>query len=163
MAGLQGHESFSELGQEAQPRIRPGRRTATVQLACRVIVAWAWGQRFALCGVVYRQSSGNYEISQAVFRMHSTKPGDRRNVSPFLRRVAAPLFQGGLPFAPLLHANGGSPFSGSVLSTHRPLFTAHYSPLTIHYSLASHEFADRLKRTQPQDPPSKPEDWAPFA
>ena len=47
-----------------------------------------------------------------------------------LWRVAAPLFLGGLPFAPLFHANGGSLFSGSVLSTHHPL-------LTIHHSLAS--------------------------
>src|SRR5579863_2643301 len=40
-------------------------------------------------------------------------------------RVAPPLFLGGLPFAPLLHANGGSRFSGSVLSTHYSLFTTH--------------------------------------
>ena len=50
-------------------------------------------------------------------------------------RVAASLFQRCLPFAPLSHANGGSLFSGSVLSTHRPLFT-------------SDGFADRLKKTQ---------------
>ncbi len=50
-------------------------------------------------------------------------------------RVAASLFQRCLPFAPLSHASGGSLFSGSVLSTHRPLFT-------------SDGFADRLKKTQ---------------
>jgi hypothetical protein len=75
------------------------------------------------------------------------------------RRVAAPLFLGGLPFAPLSHANGGSFFSGSVLSIHRPLFTTHCSLLTIHCSLAS--YADRLERTQTQDPPSKTEDESP--
>ncbi len=42
-----------------------------------------------------------------------------------VRRVAAPLFLGGLSFALLSHANGGSLFSGSVLSTHCPLFTTH--------------------------------------
>jgi hypothetical protein len=40
--------------------------------------------------------------------------------------VAAPLFLGGLPFAPLFDANGGSLLSGSVLSTHYPLFTTHW-------------------------------------
>jgi hypothetical protein len=45
------------------------------------------------------------------------------------RRVAAPLFLGGLPFAPLSHANGGSLFSGSVLSTHLP--TTHLLPMLI--------------------------------
>jgi len=43
------------------------------------------------------------------------------------------------------------------------LLTTHYSLLTIHYSLAYYEFADRLKKTQTQDPPSKPEDGAPSA
>jgi hypothetical protein len=38
-----------------------------------------------------------------------------------------------------------------------------YSLPTIHYSLASYGFADRLERTQTQDPPSKPEDGAPSA
>jgi hypothetical protein len=40
--------------------------------------------------------------------------------------VAASLFRGGLPFAPLSHENGGSLFSGSVLSTHYLLLTTHW-------------------------------------
>src|SRR6476646_7334133 len=54
-------------------------------------------------------------------------------------RVAAPLFLGGLSFAPLSPANGGSLFFGSVLSTHYPLLTGFL-------------FADRLGRTRTQDP-----------
>jgi hypothetical protein len=46
-------------------------------------------------------------------------------------RVAASLFLGGLPFAPLSHANGASLFSASVLSTrHSPLAT-HLLPMLI--------------------------------
>ncbi len=41
------------------------------------------------------------------------------------------------------------------------LFTTRHSPLTTQYSLAS--YADRLARTQTQDPPSKTEDGAPSA
>jgi hypothetical protein len=74
------------------------------------------------------------------------------------RQVAAPLFLGGLPFAPLSLANGGSLFSGSVLSTHCPLLTTHYSLLTTHYSLLTcfHEFADRLKKNKLKTRPQKP-------
>lgn len=49
----------------------------------------------------------------------------------------APLFLGGLPFAPFSPANGGH--SSPALSTHCPL-------LTIHYSLASNKFADHFSR-----------------
>src|SRR5271154_1886266 len=71
----------------------------------------------------------------SAFSLRSKGPSGydaRRNSSRITRRsvfsngrVAVPLFLGGLPFAYLFHANGGSLFCGSVLSTHCPLLTTH--------------------------------------
>ena len=44
----------------------------------------------------------------------------------FLQRVGHSGWGGRPSFAPLFHANSGSLFSGSVLSTHCPLFTTHW-------------------------------------
>jgi hypothetical protein len=62
-------------------------------------------------------------------------------------RVAAPLLLGGLPFAPLFHANGGSLFSGSVPSTHCPPFTTHWLPMDLVI-----DWREPNPKTRPQKP-----------
>jgi hypothetical protein len=68
-------------------------------------------------------------------------------------RLAAPLFLGRLFVCALVSSRW------ATLLRFCPI----YSLPTIHDSLASHGFGDRLERTQTQDPPSKTEDGAPSA